>query len=363
MRIVHLNTNLRWGGGENQLFHLLQGTKGGEFSPFLLARGRGELIRRVKETGIDSASFDFVFRYGPLAIGRLAGLLREKEARILHIHDGEGVSLGAPAAALNPQVKLVVHRRIASPMRNNWLTRWKYSPKRVSAYVAVSESAKKSLLNFGIPEEKIHLIPSGIDLEQLSPVTDRIALRRELNLPEGIWIGTVTTLEAKKNNETFLRAAAQIGEKIPEAKFLLVGDGPQRKQLEGLAFSLGLKPDQFHFAGFQERAARFTAAMDLFLFPSLLEGSPGALKEAMALETPVIAANAPGNQEIVRDRLGILVPPSDAQAYAQTAVLLLQNREEAQKLAKAAAVFVRENFSMKSLVEKTTALYRELTKS
>lgn len=361
MRVIHLNTNRRWGGGENQILHLLRLTQGEEFRPLLLARPEGPLLAKSKEAGLEAEPFRYFSAYGLLSIGRLAGLLRSRGADILHLHDADAVSLGAAAGRmLRGEAKLVVHRRIASPMRKNAVTRWKYDPRHIAAFVAVSKSAEQSLLDFGISPSKIRVIPSGVDTAGLAPLPDKAAARQALGLESGYWIGTVTTLAPKKNNETFLLAAAKILAKIPDARFLIVGDGPERARLEDMAKALNLDPSRMRFLGYQSQATRYTAVLDLFLFPSVLEGSPGAPKEAMALEIPVIAANSRGNDEIVRSGTGVLVPPTDAEVWADAVFELHKNTAWAREMAKAASAHVRENFSMEQMARKTANLYREI---
>lgn len=360
MRVVHLNTNSRWGGGENQILHLLRGTRGPEFQPLLLARKRSPLFAKAAAEGLEAQPFDPLSRLGPLSMGRLAGILREAGADILHLHDGDAVSLGLPAALTNRRLRVVAHRRIASPMRRNPLTRWKYSVKRIAAYVAVSESAKAPLVEFGIPQEKIRLIPSGVDLERIRPPEDRNGLRRELGLEEGTWIGTVTALNPKKNLQTFLRAAARIARELPGARFLVVGEGSERGALEDLARSLLLGRERLRFAAYQEEAWRFAAALDVFVFCSLLEGSPGALKEAMALGVPVVAGNSPGTSEIVADGTGVLVPAAEPDVYADAILHVLGHAPWAREMAARGAERVRSRFSMHQMIERTAALDREL---
>lgn len=327
----------------------------------LLARPGGKLFARSKEAGFEAEPFSFFSRFGLLSMGRLAGILRAQGADVLHLHDGDAVSLGVPAAAmLRNALRVVVHRRIASPLRRNALTRWKYSPRRVAAFIAVSKSAEQGLLDFGIPASRIRIVPSGVDLAALDPLADKAGRRQELELGDGFWIGTASTLSPKKNNETFLLAAAQVALKIPESRFLILGDGPERSRLESMAKDLDLGPDRVRFLGHRDDAVRYIAALDLFLFPSISEGSPGALKEAMALEIPVIAANARGNDEIVRSGTGVLVPPHDAEVWADAAFEIFKNRAWAREIAKAGATHIREHFSMEQMALKTAQIYREL---
>jgi glycosyltransferase involved in cell wall biosynthesis len=363
LRVVHLDTNRRWGGGEAQVLELVRGLDPGSFHPLLLARPGSELSRRARDAGCEVEAFDFSWPYAPRAILRLRRRLRALGASLLHLHDGTAVSLGVPAGAGLRGLALVVHRRIASPLRRNPATRWKYAPKRIAAYVAVSESARRSLLDVGVPPAKIHLIPSGLDPRRLAPAADRAHLRAELGLLPGLWLGTACALEPKKNVETFVRAAALLAAQLPEARFLVLGDGPERAQLEGLGARLGLVPKRLRFEGLREDATRWIAALDLFVFPSLREGSPGVVKEAMAVGVPVLAADAPGTREVVAHDTGRLVPPFAADAYAEAALALLEDPAGRAALAARAREHVCRHFDVRLTLERTARLYRELTQA
>jgi glycosyltransferase involved in cell wall biosynthesis len=163
---------------------------------------------------------------------------------------------------------------------------------------------------FELPNVPIVVIPNSRPINSINERVhqlrmDRVALRRSLQLSDSPIILCVGRLEAQKDQATLIRALAQLTSQ-PEAQLVLVGDGPDRKTLETLA--AGLAPAQVTFTGYQPDPLPWLAVADLFVLPSLFEGLPGALVEAMAAELPCIATDIPGNRElVVGGQTGVLV--------------------------------------------------------
>ena len=146
MRVVHLNFGVSWGGGEQQILQLLHGLRARGCEVTLLAPSGIALLRRVRtSTDLDARAFDCWSPYCPFAARRLRRLLRRLAPDVLHLHHGRAGALGIPAARGLPGLAVVLHRRIASPMPRNPLSRARNRSRRVDAYVAVSRAARASL--------------------------------------------------------------------------------------------------------------------------------------------------------------------------------------------------------------------------
>ena len=360
MKIVHLNTSRVWGGGEQQILDLMRGLRARDVSSVLLARSHGALFQRVeREPGLTVLPFDFRTRYSPLSIARLRGMLRHLDADVLHLHDGRAVALGVPAARALPDLGIIVHRRVSSPMRRNPLSQKRYRSSCVDAFIAVSESARGSLRAIAIDDDRIEIIPSGVDTARLCEGTSREAARAELGLNGEVVVGTVSALEPKKDIHTFVRAAAILATRDPRMRFIVIGEGSQRTSLMQLASSANLA-GRLTFTGRVPDAFRLIKAMDVFVFPSLREGSPGVVKEAMSLGVPVVAARAPGTIEVVADGMGVLVPAGDADATASAVDGILANPSSSGSMARTARRQVEEQFSIADTVDRTVSLYERV---
>lgn len=360
MKVVHFNSSRSWGGGEQQILHLMTRLRGRGVKSTLIAHPDSELLRRsVQEAELDVHGFATWSTHCPLAARRLRAKLRELGADVLHLHDGRAAATGIPAARGLPRMGLVLHRRNSSPMPRNPLSRRRNGSARVDAYVAVSESARASLRGINVADERICVIPSGIDVDQLLASADRAVMRAGLGLTPAPLIGTVSALNPKKDVGCFVAAAGRLARADPELQFIVVGDGRERRALETQASELGLG-DRMRFTGQVRDAHRLIAAMDVFVFPSLAEGSPGVVKEAMALGVPVVAAAAPGTVEVVTKDTGLLVPCENAEQLARAVRGTLDAPEPVAERVQRARVRARERFSIDATVARTHEVYRRV---
>lgn len=348
MRALHINTNRDLGGGERQVLALVEGSRARGVDARLMARAGGALFAAAQERRLAPRSLKLFFSYDPFAIREIANYLKTEKIDILHLHDGAAASVGV-AAARASKVPAVVHRRIASPPRKTLFTKLKYNEKRVARFIVVSEVVKNVLIDFSIPSEKISIVPSGLDLEQI----DKIIKTPPAGVRE---LGTIGKLAPKKGIDVVLRAFARIVTKIPEARLTIVGDGPDREILISLARSLNIQ-NSVAFAGARQDGAAILANWNLLLFASELEGSPGVLREAMALRVPIVSVDAPGSVEVLGGT-GIVVSRGDDAALADAAVELLNNTKKRGELTAAARERVVQHFSIGAMVEGTLAVAR-----
>lgn len=358
MRALHFSTNPELGGGERQVLALLTQSAARGVEAELLTTAGAALEPLARDAGIAVHRLTRRFAYDPVAIVRAARLLRKRAASVLHVHDGSAASIGV-FAARRAGVPVLVHRRVASPLRTNPLTRAKYSPARVARYVAVSEVVAAVLRAAGIPAEKIRVVPSGVDLSRLRTLArgaGRAALPPQLRGSRPL-LGTVGKLAPKKGMEDVLRAFARIRRAHGDAALLVVGGGPDECSLRGLANELGIAA-WTQFTGSVPDAAPLVADLDAFLFASALEGSPGVLREAMALGVPIVTVDTPGCVEVVADT-AVTTPRGDPTALAEGAIQLLADAERRERLRKAASERVAARFSLESMVAATLEVARE----
>jgi glycosyltransferase involved in cell wall biosynthesis len=358
LRALHFHTNEDLGGGERQVLALLTRSASHGVEAELLTTPRGALAGEAAAAGVPVHRVARRFSYDPLATRRVVKILRERAIDVLHVHDGFAASLGVFAANA-AGVPVLVHRRIASPLRDNWLTRRKYSPKRVARFLAVSETVAGALRAFGLPAEKIRIVPSGVDIAALRRLPK--GRGRELLTPElrgaTPLLGTIGKLAPKKGIDVILGAFAEIRAKLPDAALLVVGGGPEETALRALARFLGLD-DGVVFTGPLPDGPAVLADLDMFLFASELEGSPGVLREAMALGVPIVTVDTPGCVEVAGDA-ALTVPRGDAPALAAAALALHADPSRAAALRAAGLARVESRFSLDAMVAATVAAARD----
>jgi glycosyltransferase involved in cell wall biosynthesis len=210
------------------------------------------------------------------------------------------------------------------------------------------------------PEAKICVISNGVDTDRFTP-GQGVQFRREIELAAHVPVaGIVAALRPEKDHELFLRAAALVLQRLPEARFLVVGDGPLRAGLESTARSLGIA-DAVRFLGTRQDIPAVLQAMDVFVLTSKMEANPVSILEALSCGTPVIASRVGSIPETVQDGVtGYLVQPSDAEAFAARILDLLQDRQRAVDMGRLGREFVIGQWSLDKMVRGYERLIEEI---
>lgn len=305
-----------------------------------------------------------------VALVQLTRLVRQVRPHIVHTHTAKAGALGRLAAWL-AGVPVIVHtyhghvfHGYFSPAKTRlFLAIERWLARRTDRLLTVSETVRSELLSLGIgTPDKLVVVPLGLDLD---PFAETGALRGQLRAELGLGrdaplVGMVARLVPIKAHEVFLAAAAEVGRRLPQSRFLVVGDGARRAELETLAERLGLK-DRVLFLGWRRDLDRIYADLDLVALTSINEGSPVSLIEAMAAARPVVATRVGGVPDLVEDGVtGCLVPRGDADALAEVMVGLLADLDRRQAMGQAGRKRVIPAFSAGRLLGDMDRLYAEL---
>lgn len=229
--------------------------------------------------------------------------------------------------------------------------------------IAVSEFVKRSIYRrLNVPLSKISVIPNSVDLQHLSPDPirrSRMRSRFHLSDVEFVWL-TVGRLNPPKDHRTLFSAMARLLEQHPQTRLWVVGDGPDRKTLEIHSKNQGLEK-VIWFSGEQADVTPLLDAADGFVFPSLSEGLPVALLEAMAFKKPVVASRIGPHEEVIEEgRSGLLVEPQAPQALAEGMIRVQRNLSWAQQMGDEARQRVGKFYEASSCAGKLEALYESL---
>jgi glycosyltransferase involved in cell wall biosynthesis len=357
-----------WAGAEMQLLMIascLNGQPGVTLNVVLFNEGR--LARELRQLGVDVTILDEAVLSAFQLTRRLTRLLRDRKIDLLHMHKYKDGVLGTIAAnhAGVPHLVRTMHG-MAEPMVgwnrlksrvyhavDRWLLR-----RSADLIIAVSRRMAEELRDSGFRPTMVTCIHNGLDVGQVRAARTREEVRRELGIGSDVLlIGTAGRLSPVKGQAGLLRAAARILE-TDQARFLIVGEGPLGSQLLSQAQELGID-HACHFVGPRSDVFDFMAAMDIFVLPSLSEGIPMALLEAMTLGTPVVAASVGGIPEVIRHRVnGLLVPAGDDQALADACLELARDPRWAQTLADDAIRTIADGFSHERSGEALIFAYR-----
>lgn len=276
----------------------------------------------------------------PWAVRRFAGWLRRENISVVHSQTHHAHVFATKAAGLLG-IPSVVHQQKTLeklPPRRGRIFRG--CLQRASHVVTLSERTAKELSRaFSLPAGKISVVPNGIERSVFHPREDRVSLRRELGLPaNALLFGTVGRLHKHKSHETTIEAVASARRQGADIAALLVGEGVQKEELENLARARGVS-DAVIFAGARRPVAPWIQAMDVFVLPSIWEGQPLALLQAVACGIPVLASNIEGNTAVLgQDHPGLFTPRDEGWlaklmiSASRDPSFLLQLRESQQRV-------------------------------
>jgi glycosyltransferase involved in cell wall biosynthesis/peptidoglycan/xylan/chitin deacetylase (PgdA/CDA1 family) len=284
-------------------------------------------------------------------IFRLARSFRADNVQVVHTHGLDPLFYGGLAAWL-ARVPIRIHTQHNSRLGDaGWKQRLKFriAARAMTAIVAVSREVERVVLRFGAPPDRTGIILNGVAASRFTPVSAPSAAAPV--------VGTVARLSPEKGADTLVEAFAAILPSYPGARLMIVGDGPERARLEGQANSLGLR-DSVEFLGYRPDVAACLRQFDVFVLPSLTEGIPLALLEAMAAERAVVATAVGGVPEVIEDgESGILTPPAEPASMAVAIGNLLSDPSRRLALGARAAARVRERFGEDTMARAYFRLY------
>jgi glycosyltransferase involved in cell wall biosynthesis len=357
---VHVDTSRAWHGVQNQTLLTVLGLRSLGHRTWLAANPEGELKQHADQ-GLDllpiapRSEMDFASGW------RLSRALRQLRPDILHAHDPHAVAMASMAISMAyppPCPPLVASRRVAFRIKRNAFSLWKYH--QVNLFLCASEVVRQHLIADGIPARLTTTVHDGIDLRHVdaSPPVD---LHAELWLPHGAPIvGTVGALVPHKGHRHFVAAAARVLRKVPDARFLIVGEGDERPALEAQIRQLKLEKHVI-LTGWRPDVLSVHKAFDLFVLSSVTEGLGTALLDAMACRRAVVATRTGGVDEAVaEDRTGLLVEPHDEPALARAIITLLGDEPARRRMGEAGRARVEEKFSVERMVADTLDAYERV---
>ena len=356
MNVVHVDSAAGWRGGQNQVLLTAQGMAARGHRVTLACRSGGALEARARAAGLEVHGLPLRGDLSLRASAGLARILRRVRPEVLHLHDPHAVGAGLLAAAAAPAVRILATRRVDFPLRGA-LSRFKY--RSCGGVIAVSRKIAGILDGHGVPAERIRVVYEGVPDRPALP-GGREALA-QLGVPDGCpVVGNVAALTDHKDHVTLIEAAARVRPRLPEARFVCVGEGELRPRLEALCRERGLL-DRWIFAGFRQDLDRLIPAFSVFCLSSRMEGLGTSLLDAMAFARPVVATAAGGIPEAVEDGVtGRVVPVRDPDALAEALVETLTDPARARARGEAGRRRFQALFTADRMVDETLSAYDSL---
>ncbi|MBA2303050.1 MAG: glycosyltransferase family 4 protein [Acidobacteria bacterium] len=360
---LHVDTARTWRGGQNQVLVTVLGMRSAGHRSMLVAHPDGELRRRADE-GLDFLPLAPRTEMDLAAAWRLARAIKALRPDVVHAHDPHAVAMSALALSMSTQPKrapLVAARRVDFRLKGNALSRWKYD--QVDRFICASDAIRRMVVSDGIPEARTVTVHEGIDLARVAAAVPA-ALHEEFWLPHGSpVVGNVAALVAHKGQKHLIEAAALVVRQVPDARFVIAGEGDLRETLEHLIKHLALEKHVI-LAGFRPDILAIHKAFDIFAMSSITEGLGTSILDAMACGKPVVGTTAGGIPEVIIDgQTGILVPPRDHQAMADAIVRLLKDEGLRARMGDAGLSLVSAQFSAERMVTDTLGVYEDVVRS
>jgi glycosyltransferase involved in cell wall biosynthesis len=357
---IHIDTARTWRGGQNQVLLTVNGLRAIGQRAALVAHPDGELRRRAAE-GLDLLPIAPRSEVDLAAAWRLSRIIKRLSPDILHAHDPHGVAfaslaLSLGAAALGRSApRLVASRRVDFHLNKNSFSRWKY--RQVDCFIAASEAIRQMLIADGIAADRVVTVHEGVDAEHVDAVP-AVNVHEAFFLPHGApVVGNVAALVPHKGQRYLIEAAHLVVQQIPDARFVILGEGELREHLERQVRDYHLEKHVL-LPGFRADVLGCLKGFDLFVMSSVTEGLGTSLLDAMACGKPIVATTAGGIPEVVADKVnGLLVPPRDHHALAGAIVTLLKDKTLRDRFGAEGRRRFLESFTVEKMIDGTAAVY------
>jgi len=369
MRILHLISSVGLFGAERIALELSKSLKKTNYCEPIIGVIRNvynpheEMLEEARRNNISYAVFQCRSQLDLKLAFSIREYIKKNKIDIIHCHGYKSNFYGLLAS--KGQIPSVT-------TNHNWLTaHWRLKIYCIldslwirffDRIVAVSNEIKEDMLKYKIPEKKIRVIDNGIDIKRFD--TEKVGknIKKDLGIDENVKvIGTIGSLQIEKGHIYLLKAAKQVLDVMKDIKFIIVGDGSLRKQLEAYSRESGIEKHVI-FMGTRKEIPELLMAMDIFVLPSIKEGLPAALLEAMAAKRPVIATRVGAIPKVIENKdIGVLVEPKDIIGLRDAIMNLINDPERMNLLAREGFNRVRKDFSSDEMCKHYLKLYKEIT--
>jgi glycosyltransferase involved in cell wall biosynthesis len=360
IRVMFLHTTTLIGGAETLMMNLIRRFDRSRFAPELCCLKSLGTIGEMLSPEIPTYQRLLKNKYDVRVLPRLALLMRRRRVdAIISVGAGDKMFWGRLAACLaRVPVKICSIHSTGWPDRIGLLNRM-LTPI-TDMFVAVADTHGRYLVEQErFPAEKVQVIPNGIDTEQFRPRSPDKELRSRLGIPPGPVAGTVARLGPEKNHKLFLEVAARTRKEVPQAQFLLIGEGPLKESLEQYARQLGVA-DCVHFLGLRKDVPELLSLLDVFMLTSHVEANPVSVLEAFAAGLPVVSTRVGSLPETVHEDTGFLVDPGDCAGITRNVVRLFRDPALARNMGLTGRRSVEKRWSVDQMVRQYEAMIAEI---
>jgi len=360
LRVLHIDTEFGWRGGQQQVAYLVEGMQRQGYGAAVVCQPGSDLERYCREKAWACYPVRTHGEVDAVAGYRVARLCRKERFDVLHLHAAHALALGVWAKLFGAPGKMVASRRVDFHIKKNWLSRFKYDNPYLNRIICISDQIRNVLLADGIPDQKLQTIHSGVDVHRFDGVLPPDDFREKLGIPrDHILVGTMAAMADHKDYPNLLHAAEMVCQRTANITFCAVGSGPEEEKIHKLAQELKLG-ERLVFTGFRKDVGNFLKSYDIFVHASYLEGLGTSILDAQSVGLPIIATRTGGIPEIIdHGKTGLLVPPRDSRSLADAICDLAADAVIRKKLGAGALASV-QNFSIEKTVARNLTMYADL---
>lgn len=360
--VIHISTQLSWRGGEQQLAYIVEElSKKGDINQSVLCPKGSAIEQFCIKNQYTYHSFDRGLFYRIRCALKLKKLCEIENTDIVHAHDGHAVDIVAFSSFLfRNKTSAVLHRRVFLKVKHNFFSRYKYNQRNVKKIFCVSNAVLEILKPSLKQPEKAVVIYSCIDTEKFKNVENKHLIHSKFQISESIkLVGNISAIADPKDYFTFVDVAEIVCEQLENVRFIIVGEGNLKQEIESYIHSKNLE-EKVLLTGFRKDIPEIFSELDVFLITSKTEGLGTTILDSFASATPVVATNAGGIPEIVKhEETGLLAGVSDSTQLAENVMRLLEDEELCNRV-KINALLFSEKFSKKQLGENIANFYRQI---
>ncbi|MBE0425114.1 MAG: glycosyltransferase family 4 protein [Nitrospirae bacterium] len=354
--ILHTESSQGWGGQEMRILHESLGMLKRGYRPIIVAPEKADIFIRAQEAGINVFPVYFQ-KWNPASLLKMRLLIDREKADIVNTHSSTDSWIATVAARISKSgPKIIRTRHLSTPISRSFLSRFIYEILPDALITTGEEIRQMMIENNKFKETKIFSIPTGVDLERFNPAKVKPAFEAA-----GFSIAMIGVLRSWKGHRFFIEAIPEILERIQDASFYIVGDGPQYENIKNLIRKYLLE-DRVFMLGHREDIPEILASLDVIAHPSYgNEGVPQSILQAMAMERPVVASDAGAIKEVVINGVtGFLIEPKNPGQIAEKVIELYKNPGLMAKFKKEARLLIEKGYSLEKMLEKIELLYRQL---
>ena len=364
LKILHITENFGWSGGAAQALYLARELRALGHDNIIACPLGGDLGRKAGADGFEVRHFQPKRDYDLKTARALARLIDELKPDVVQAHHPKAHAMGLIAKFLARHKPVFLFtRRVSHPIVKGYFAKLKYTSRLIDGVIAVADSVRRILIDYGVDPARVRTIYSGTDPARFSPRPPDPAITAELALPAGLpVVMLVGNFSEHKGQRVLLRAAAALHARGLDFALVFAGRGTDSEELKALYRAEGLPEGLGRFLGLRDDVERLLTVASVSVNAAVKgEALSGSIRESLAMGVPAVASDISGNSEIVKDGVtGLLFPPGDSAALAARLETVLKDPGLRGKFSGNSVKLVREKFTAAIMGARTLAYYRDL---